>query len=174
MGLKIFTIILILFIAEITFLSTKEPKVLKTSKKDINYSTIEFTHLQGSSIDEDGISQRIIASRAEKFKTHDMLYDLNTSFQKKGIAHQLSSKKARYENDHLYLNGDVLYENNQSLHIKSEELEYNVKTKMLKSSSAFKLTSNQGIMTGESFEYDMNNEALKGEKMHYHFEVDEK
>ncbi len=174
MGLKIFTILLILFIAEITFLSTKEPKVLKTSKKDINYSTIEFTGLQGCSIDEDGISERIVASKALKFKTHDELYDLNTSFQKKDITHHLSALQARYKNDHLYLKGNVLYENNQSLHIKSEELEYNVKTKIVKGSSAFTLTSNKGIMIGDSFEYDMNNEALKGEKMHYQFEVKEK
>ena len=174
MGLKIFTILLILFIAEITFLSIKEPKILKTSKKDINYSTIEFTRLQGCSIDEHGISQRIIASRALKFKTNDELYDLNTTFQKNNITHQLSATKARYENDHLHLKGDVIYENNQSLAIKSEELEYNVKTKIVKGSSAFKLTSNKGIMIGDSFEYDMNNEVLKGEKMHYHFGVDEK
>ena len=174
MGLKIFSIILILFIAEITFLSTKEPKILKVSKKDINYSTIKFTTLQGCTIQKEGISQRIRASKALKFKTYDELYDLNTSFLEQGIRHTLIAKKARYQDDILYLTGDVLYENNQSLHIKSKELEYNVKTKIAKSPVAFTLSSNQGIMIGDSFVYDMKNGALKGEKMHYSFEVNEK
>jgi len=172
-GLKIFTIILILFIAEITFLSTKEPKTLKVSKEDINYSTIEFTALQGSSISKDGISERIVASKVMKFKTHDELYDLNTTFHKEGVQHRVSAARARYQDALLFLKGDVLYENNQSLHIKSEELEYNVKTKIVKSPSPFILTSNKGIMRGDSFEYDMNNAALKGGKMHYNFEVNE-
>ncbi len=174
MGLKIFTIILILFIAEITFLSTKEPKVLNVSKEDINYSTIKFIGLQGASIDANGISERIVASKALKFKTHDELYDLNTTFHKEGVSHTLIASQARYQNELLFLKGDVTYENNQSLHIKSEELEYNVKTKIVTSPSAFRLTSNKGIMIGDSFVYDMNNTSIKGEKMHYNFEVNEK
>jgi len=173
-GLKIFTIILILFIAEITFLSTKEPKILNISKEDINYSTIEFSGLQGCSINEEGVSERLVASKVLKFKTHDELYDLNTTFHEDGVIHTLSAAKAHYQNTLLTLKGDVAYENNQSLHIKSEELEYNVKTKIVTSPSAFRLTSNKGIMIGDSFVYDMNNSSIKGEKMHYNFEVNEK
>ena len=174
MGLKIFTIILILFIAEITFLSTKEPKNFKVSKEDINYSTIEFKGLQGCSISDEGISERIVATKALKFKTHDELYDLNTTFHKEGVAHTIRAKHARYQNTLLFLDGNVTYENNQSLQIKSEELEYNTKTKIVTSPSAFKLTSDKGTMMGDSFEYDMNNAHLKGEKMHYNIEVNEK
>ncbi len=174
MGLKIFTIILILFIAEITFLSTKEPKSLQRAKKDINFSTITFTSLQGVHIDSHGISDHIAASKALKFKTHDELYDLNASFQQQGITHQLHAKKARFQNDNLTLQEDVKYENNQSMQIKSRELEYNTKTKIVKSTSPFTLTSKQGIMIGERFEYDMAKKSLKGEKMHYTFEDKEK
>jgi LPS export ABC transporter protein LptC len=173
-GLKLFSIILILFIAEITFLSTKEPKILKVTKEDINYSTITFTKLQGCTIDDKGISQRISASKALKFKTHDELYDLNTSFQKGDLKHTLLADKANFKNSILYLTGNVLYENNQTTRIKSRELEYNVKTKIVKSPVAFTLTSNKGIMQGKSFIYDMQNKELKGEGMHYSFEVDEK
>jgi len=173
-GLKIFAILLILFIAEITFLSTKEPKIIKVSKDDIEYSTIEFTALQGSSIDKNGISDSIIASKARKFKTHDELYDLNTTFLEQGVSHTLSAKKARYQNDLLFLNGNVTYENNQSMKIKSKELEYNVKTKIATSPTPFTLTSTKGIMIGKSFVYDMTNGTIEGDKMQYSFEVKEK
>lgn len=174
MGLKIFAIILILFIAEITFLSTKEPKVLKVSKKDINYATIEFTALQGCTINQDGITQRIAAAKAQKFKTYETLRDVNASFQQNGILHTLKAKKGHFEGDILSLTQNVLYENNQSLHIKTQKLEYNIKTKVAKSPDTFALTSNQGIMIGDSFVYDMKNGTLEGQKMHYNFEADEK
>ncbi len=174
MGLKIFAIILILFIAEITFLSTKEPKILKAATEDVIYSTIEFTGLQGCTLDAQGISQQITASKALKFKTHDELYDLNSTFHQNGIVHTLVAARANYKNDLLHLQGDVLYENNQTLRIKSEELEYNTKTKIAQSSSPFKLSSDKGDMQGDSFVYDMKNQAIKGEKIHYNFEVDEK
>ena len=174
MGLKIFAIILILFIAEITFLSTKEPKTLHVSKEDINYSTIEFIGLQGCSIDKEGISARIVAAKAFKFKTHDEIYDLNTSFHHQNTLHTLVANHARYQNALLLLNGNVLYENNQSLHIKSEELEYNIKTKVVKSPTDFALHSNKGIMIGSHFVYDMQEQLLQGGKMRYNFEVEEK
>lgn len=174
MGLKIFTIILILFVAEITFLSTKEPKELQVTKEDINFSTIEFSGVQGSSIDKDGISQTIIASKVLKFKTHDELYDINTSFQKKGLVHTLLSQKAHYHDNILRLSKKVQYENNQSMQIKSEELEYNTKTKIVKSPSSFEMTSPKGVALGDAFVYDMLANKFKGEKMKYSFEVDEK
>jgi len=174
MGLKIFSIILILFIAEITFLSTKKPKELKISKEDINYSTIEFTGVQGCSIDKDGISERIIASRARKYKTYDALDDLNTSFIQNGLSHTLTAKNARLQNGTLHLTREVHYENNQSLRIKSEELEYNTKTKIAQSQTPFILTSKQGDMTGDSFVYDMQNGVIKSQHIQYNFEVKEK
>ncbi len=173
MGLKIFSIILILFIAEITFLSTKKPKELKVSKKDINYSTIEFRGLQGCSIDKTGISQRITASRARKFKTHDELYDLNTTFIENNISHRLTAKRAHFKDDIFRLTKEVYYENNQSMQIKSEELEYNTKTKIAESKTPFTLTSKQGEMHGDTFVYDMQHGKIAGKKMQYNFEVKE-
>jgi LPS export ABC transporter protein LptC len=173
MGLKIFSIFLILFIAEITFLSTKKPKELKISKKDINYSTIEFRGLQGCSIDKTGISERITASRALKFKTHDELYDLNTTFIEENITHKLTAKRAYYQNNIFRLTKEVNYENNQSMQIKSEELEYNTKTKIAESKTPFILTSKQGEMHGKTFIYDMKQGKIEGEQIQYNFEVKE-
>lgn len=174
MGLKIFAIILILFIAEITFLSTKEPRVLKVTKKDIRYASIEFKGIKGCSLDKNGISEQLTASSASKFSTYDELHDLNTTFHQNGLSHTLIAKRARYQYNDLYLSGDVHYENNESMHIKSEELEYNTKTKIVQSASAFTLTSDKGVMHGDSFVYDMKNQALEGGKMQYNFEVNEK
>jgi LPS export ABC transporter protein LptC len=174
MGLKIFSIILILFIAEITFLSTKKPKELKVSREDINYSTIEFRGLQGCSIDKTGISERITASRALKFKTHDELYDLNTTFTEENMTHTLTAKQAHYQNDIFRLTKEVNYENNQSMRIKSEELEYNTKTKIAQSPLPFTLTSKQGDMKGDTFVYDIHNGKIEGKQMHYNFEVNER
>ncbi len=173
MGLKIFAIILLLFAAEITFLSTKQPKDLRVSTNDINYTTVAFYGLKGCKIDANGISEHLEASKALKFKTYDELYDLNTTFVKKDITHTLIAQKARYQNERLYLSGDVRYDNNKSMRIKSRELEYNTITKIVKSPVPFTLTSAKGTMVGDSFIYDMTNGKIKGEKMHYRLEVND-
>ena len=174
MGLKIFTIILILFVAEITFLSTKEPKKLSSFKKDINYSTIEFTKIKGITITKKGITEKITASKVLKFKTHDELYNISASFQENNISHTLQAKKATYKNGYLTLSEDVHYENNQSLQIKSQELEYNTKTKIATSPGAFTMYSDKGVAHGDTFVYDIKTNRLKGQKLRYSFEVDEK
>ena len=173
MGLKIFTIILLLFIAEITFLSTKEPKTLQSSKKDISYATIAFKGVQGYSIDANGISEQLVASEALKYQYHDELYDINTTFHEGNLTHHLTAKQARHENGIFHLRGEVLYENNQSMQIKSEELEYNTHTKMLKSPSAFVLRSRQGDMCGDTFVLNTQKHAMKSKGIHYTLEVDE-
>jgi len=174
MALKIFTIIMVLFVAELTFLATKEPKKLKTNKKEIVTSDIEFRNLSGASVDEYGLKNSIKAKKAIKFKTHDELFDIDAAFADEGLTHSIKAKKAIYENNHLTFENDVFYENNQSLTIKTQNLEYNTKTEVASSSKAFILTSKESTMRGEGFVYDMKNKNLKGTKLHYTQEVDER
>ena len=174
MALKIFTIIMVLFVAELTFLATKEPKKLQTKKSEIITSDIEFKNLSGGSIDEFGIKNQLSAKKAIKFKTHDELYDINASFSNEETTHNIKAKKAIYEDDKVTFENDVFYENNQSMQIKTQNLEYNTKTKVASSSEAFKLTTDDATVIGEGFVYDMKNRHLKATKPHYTQEVDER
>jgi LPS export ABC transporter protein LptC len=174
MALKIFTIIMVLFVAELTFLATKEPKKLKTEQKEIVTSDIEFNNLSGASIDENGLKNSIKAKKAIKFKTHDELFGIDASFTDEGLTHSIKAKKAIYQNNNITFENDVFYENNQSLTIKTQNLEYNTKKEVASSSKPFILTSKESIMSGDSFIYDMKNKNLKGTKLHYIQEVDER
>ena len=156
---------------ELTFLSNKELKPLTSSKEDINYSTIKFTQIHGVSIDKEGIKDKITASKALKFKTHDELFDVTTTFQRNNKTHTIKADKAHFKEPLLKLSNHVRYEDNLSMKIKSEELEYNVHTKVVKSNSPFTLTSQKGIMKGDTFTYNMADGKLQGTKMHYNFEA---
>lgn len=170
MGLKIFAVILILFIAEITFLSNKKPKSLHLSKEDINYSRVTFTDIKSVHITQDGISQQLLASKAYKYPAYEELLDLNASFVEKNIKHRLLANKATHKEEVFYLKGGAIYENNQSLRIKSEELEYNTATKVAQSPLTFSLFSKQGDMQGDSFVYDTIKGHVTGKKIDYTFE----
>jgi LPS export ABC transporter protein LptC len=173
MGLTIFTIILALFIAEITFLSTKEHKLLPTSKEDINFSTITFEGIKGYHIDKEGISEHIIASQARKFADHDELDDVQLSFEEENLTHHIQAVKANLKDGIFTLQEKVVYTNNQPIELKSEELFYYTKSKILKSPSSFEMTSSQGTMHGDNFVYEMQKKQITGTKMHYTFEVTE-
>jgi LPS export ABC transporter protein LptC len=174
MALKIFTIILALFVAELTFLATKKPKELNHKKKQIITSDIEFTNLSGANIDKFGVKNHINAKKAIKFATYNEMYDIDASFSEKNLTHNIKAKKAIYKDEYLTFENNVIYENNQSLYIKTQNLEYNTKTEVASSSKAFILTSKESTMRGEGFVYDMKNKNLKGTKLHYTQEVDER
>jgi LPS export ABC transporter protein LptC len=174
MALKIFTIIMVLFVAELTFLATKEPKKLQEKKSEIITSDIEFQNLSGGSIDGVGITNQLSAKKAIKFKTHDELYGIDASFSDKNITHNIKAKKATYENEKVTFENDVFYKNNQSMQIKTQNLEYNTKTEVASSSKSFTLTKGDAMMKGDGFVYDIKNRHFKATKPHYKQEVDER
>ncbi len=173
MALKLFTILLALFVAEITFLAFKEPKTISTKKDTLNHSTIKFTNIQSYSIDKNGIQNSIKASKALKFTQHDEIYDINISYKNDNREDQISAKKAIYTNGIFYLTQNVFYENNLSISLKSEELEYDSKNRVARSNLPFKFYNKQGNMIGEGFRYDIQNQIFKSNKVKFEIEYKE-
>jgi LPS export ABC transporter protein LptC len=174
MALKFFTILLALFVAEITFLAFKEPKSIKSSNEDkLNHSTIKFTDIQSYMINKDGIQNSIRASKALKFANHDEVYDINISYINRGRKDQISAKKAIHTNGIFYLTQNVFYENNLSISLESEELEYDSRNKIAHSNLPFKFYTQKGNMIGEGFRYDIQNQILKSNKVKFEIEYKE-
>ncbi len=173
MALKFFTILLVLFVAEITFLALKEPKIISTTQDHINHSTIEFTNVQSYMITKDGIQNNIQASKALKFSHHDEVYDINISYKNNNREDHISAKKAIHTDGTFYLTKNVLYENNLSLSLHSEEIEYNIDKKIAHSNSPFEFSTPKGNMIGEGFRYDIQNQILKSNRVKFKIEYEE-
>ncbi len=165
MVLRIFTIVVVLFIAEVLFLLNKEPKTTKQKKRDIEFSTIEFKDIHYFNIDENGTNVMLKASSASKYKNHDDVEDIDVQFKNMDRIDSIKATKAIFIDDKIYLTQNILYENNESMFINTEDLEYNTKTKVAKSHTEFTLTTPRGIARGDSFAYDMKNKKLNSENI---------
>jgi len=170
MALKIFAIAIILFIAEIVFLTTKDFKESTTDRKDIDFTDITFEKIQSYHITREGCKAKLEASEVLKYKDYAKIYDIKTEFTHKNKQSHIKADKALLSGDRIHLLGDVNYEDNESLEIKSEDLLYNTKTKIVTIDVPFRLTSQSGNVAGNNLIYDQINGTIKAKNIKYESE----
>lgn len=167
MALKVFAIALMLFLAEIVFLTTKDFKDGNTHRENLDFTDISFENIHSYLVTKEGCDSKLEATQLLKYKAHVEVYDVKTEFLHKNQQNNIQAKKAILKGDLIHLIGDVNYENNASLEVKSEDLVYNTKTKISTTDTSFILTSDQGSVKGENFIYDQINGTIKAQNIHY-------
>jgi len=167
MALKIFAIAMVLFLAEVVFLTTKDFKDSSTDRKDIDFTDIAFEDIKSYLITKDGCEAKLKAEKILKYNNHAEAFNVETEFLKQDKKNYIKANKAIIKNSIIHLTDNVNYENNASMHIKSEDLVYNTKTKVTTIDSPFILTSNQGTVRGKHLSYDQKNGIIKADNINY-------
>ncbi len=167
MVIKVFAIVIVLFLAEIIFLSTKDFDNSQNDKKSIDFTDIEFENIQAYLISKDGVDAKLEAKKVLKYSQKSEIFDIKTEFLHKNLKNTITSNKAILRDDIIALNGDVHYENNNSMKIDTQNLVYNTKTEIIETNSSFILTSLKGDVRGESFIYDQKSGNIKADKINY-------
>lgn len=167
MALKIFAIAIMLFLAEIVFLTTKDFKESSFTRNDLDYTDIAFEKMHGYVITAEGVEANIKAEKLLKYSDKIVLEEVESSFASKHRQNQIDAKEADIEDDIITLKGDVVYENNESTTFKTDTLVYNTKTKVATSDTPFTMQSLQGNVTGEGFTYNEMNKTMHADEIHY-------
>ena len=173
MGLKIFTIILALFIAELTFLATKEPKDLSQKEKDFTTADLSFSDLKGATITPFGISSKLEAKKVVQFKNKQKLYKIKASHKEANLTHTIKADMAIGEDGLISFKDNVFYQNSQNLQILTQFLEYNTIKKKITAPSAFSMSRGDAKLDGKSLLYDLVSKNISVVKPHFTQEVDE-
>ena len=167
MALKVFAIAIVLFLAEIVFLTTKEFKDSAPTRKDIDFTDIVFENIHGHLITAEGVEAKLVASKVLKYSDRSLIYDVKSDFFHQNKENTIEADTATIQKDTLYLKGNVHYENNESLEINSDDLLYNTKTEVVSSKSPFTLTSPQGDVIGNNFVYEQQSGLINADKIRY-------
>ena len=167
MALKVFAIAILLFLAEIVFLTTKDFKDNGNIKKDIDFTDIAFENIEGYLITKDGVESTLKASQLLKYSQEVQIIDVQTNFLKKDLHNQITADYATLKGDIITLSGNASYENNESMQIKSQDLVYNSKTDIVSGTTPFTLSSLQGNIWGDDFLYDQKNGKIEVTKIRY-------
>jgi len=136
------------------FLLYQKPYNVVQSKDSKNSPNIEMINMVNYSITEDGISHIVKASKVLRFVDRDEFYTIDTIRRTKGtLLENLKADSGLLIKDDLKLTGNVRYLNSDSVQFQSQEADYNLKTKVVKTDVDFMLKDNSSITRGTSMVY---------------------
>ena len=77
----------------------------------------------------------------------------------------LKAKQANLKQNKIFLYGDIFYQNEEGITLKSQKMEYDIKNKIISSKTPFTLNSKKALITGESFVYNRQKGIIKATKI---------
>ncbi len=137
------------------FLLYQKPYNVAQSKDSKDNPNIEMINMVNYSITEDGIAHVVKASKVLRFVDRDEFYNIDTIRRTKStLLEKLKADSGLLVKDDLQLAGDVRYLNSDSVQFQSQEADYNLKTKVVKTDVDFMLKDKRSITRGTSMVYN--------------------
>jgi len=137
------------------FLLYQKPYDVQLSTSSENEPNIEMIDVTNYSITQEGVSHIVKATKVLRFSKYDEFYNIDAiKKSKEYFLEKLKADRGKLVGDNLHLKGNVRYENSDYVKFKSEEVDYNLKTKIAKTDVDFTLENNRTITHGTSLLYE--------------------
>lgn len=128
-------------------------------------------------IDTKRVNQVIQSQVANVYKNYEELYNatiISKSDEKTKDSNTLSSNHMVKIDDNIYLNGDVFLRTPQGITFKSEDLHYNLKSKVAISKSDFEAYDKENKLRGSSLYFDGTNNNIKANNTQFKIDLGNK
>ena len=122
----------------------------------------EFQNFSLYDIKKDEPSQVMSAHKMVKYENY---LDMDTIDLSDESGYRLLSKKAIYEDELIYMDKGVNVLRDDGLKFSTKSLNYNVKTKDIKTLKPFMLEFNSSIIQGENLALNMNNKIISADNV---------
>jgi len=120
---------------------------------------VEFTNTTLIEVDTENIKSRVYATYGVR---NNGVLTLDDTVYLSDKIESLSADKARFKDDFLYLDGNVVLREKDGYTYKTEHAVYNKKTEILHITSPFTGVKGQNIIEGESMEYNIRKKKATG------------
>jgi LPS export ABC transporter protein LptC len=154
---------LLVFVLTILLLSilgiNPTSQAAKSSKGD---KEIEFQNFSLYDIKKDDPSQVMSAQKMVKYENYLDMDDIDLQDES---GYRLLSKKAIYEEEFVYMDKGVNVLRDDGLKFSTKSLNYNVKTKDIKTLKPFTLEFNSSIIQGENLALNMNSKIISADNI---------
>jgi len=175
LAVKFLYYFLFAFVAIMVFLLYQKPYDVVKSKSSKNSPNIEMINMVNYSITKDGISHIVRASKVLRFVNRDEFYDLDGIKKSKDLLlENLKADSGLLIKDDLKLVGNVYYKNSDSVKFKSQEANYNLKTKVFKTDVNFTLEESRSVTRGTSMVYKTKEGKIYAKSIKSMIEEDKK
>ena len=154
MAVKFLYYFIFAFVAIMVFLLYQKPYDVNLSKGSTNTPNIEMFSVTNYSITKDGISHIVNATKVLRFVDHDEFYNIDAIRKSKNdFLENVKADSGKLVKDDFHLKGNVRYRNSDNVKFKSEKVNYNLKTKIVKTDVNFILEDNRTVTHGTSLIY---------------------
>ncbi len=166
MGITKF-IYLLLFVA-IGFLFYKQEsdvKIVNIEKKPL----LVFEDSIVYDITKLGVTKIVEFEKTFIYDDYEKSYDATivSRDDKNSTTNILSAKKILKRGDKLTLVGNVHLLDDKDFNLETEELQYNLKTKIAQNSTKFRLEKASGVLNGENLYLDATNNNIESKNTHF-------
>jgi LPS export ABC transporter protein LptC len=165
LAVKFLYYFVIVFFGISLFLLFQKPYVIE-KKENQNVPEIVMKNVQNFELTDFGVLSFLKSKIVRRYKTHDEFEDV--SMLKKnpnGLIDSVSAQLGVLRNNDLLLKKDVRYDRSDGLSLESQEVFYNLKTKVLSSNVDFKLSNPRGVSYGSSFIYDTDKGIIQAQNI---------
>ena len=156
MAVKFLYYFIIGFLGISLFLIFQKPYML-APKVDKNVPEVVMNDVQSFEVTKQGVVSFLSSDIVRRYASHDEFENVNMlKKSENGFVDSVSAKLGVLKKKDLLLRKDVRYDRSDGLVLVSDEVKYNLDTKILSSNMAFVLSNPRGISYGSSFVYDTN------------------
>ena len=163
----------LLFFCSIMFLFyTKENKVSIVKKEE--KPLIKFQDSIIYDISSKGVNQIIQSDKAYIYKNSKQLFNatiLIKSVKDENKANILSADQIVKVDNDLFMNNNIIIESEDKMTLKTQELQYNLKTQIMKNNSEFLVIDNGSKFKGNNLYMNKNENHIKAQQIHFNIKL---
>ena len=173
MGISKFMIFLIIF--TIVFLFIEKDYLVQSVQKE-KKPTVSFYDSIMYEITDVGVKQIVKSKQADVYKHKEILKDATiiVKANKNGYATNIgNSKKMTKIGNKVILEDNVNLQFANGVNVKTQRLDYNIKTKIATNNVPFLVTRDKDTFDGKKLFFDSNKELIKAEKTKFRMKVND-
>ncbi len=124
---------------------------------------LQFYNSTVYDISKDGLEKVAKFNKAIVYDDYEESFDSKITLRGKDKVSTttIEANKILKEKEMLYLDGDVLFSNNENFKLKTEKLQYNLETKIAQNRNRFILSKDLSTMSGKNLYLDANINSIK-------------
>jgi len=173
MGISRFILILLLISVAVVFYEKEQVGVMIDDEEKPSISFYDSVVYQ---ISQNGIDQVIQAKESYVYKTREELIEatiISKNSQKLGDTSLVSGDYIVKVDDRVYIDGNVRLNLPNSIDIHTEQLEYNLKTKIARNNVKFDMTQSGNIFEGRNLYVNLIDKKIKADKTKMRIKFDD-
>ncbi len=126
---------------------------------------LELKEFKLFDIGSNGLNMMLQGESGKRFSDRYEINDLNYSNLSTKKSQAMSASLARYKDNILYLDNNVIYQQGENFIFKSNEAIYNEKNNKASTSGKFELKSADGLFGGAALEYNSETQNVKAKSI---------